>query len=124
MFYALSSWLLGVAAGPDTMINPDKLVAAGFASGGGPDPTTVRIVPWATDPTAQVLHDCYDSDGKLIPFALHRGPKLFKGEVEILHGRRVHRQSAEAAAYELRSKLPVLHLHLVIDRGVKWISPD
>ena len=34
-----------------------------------PDPTTVRIVPWATDPTAQVLHDCYDSDGKLIPFA-------------------------------------------------------
>jgi glutamine synthetase len=34
-----------------------------------PDPTTVRIVPWATDPTAQVLHDCYDSDGQLIPFA-------------------------------------------------------
>src|SRR6478736_3441327 len=34
-----------------------------------PDPTTVRIVPWATDPTAQVLHDCYDPDGNLIPYA-------------------------------------------------------
>ena len=34
-----------------------------------PDPTTVRIVPWATDPTAQVLHDCYDPSGNLIPFA-------------------------------------------------------
>ena len=29
-----------------------------------PDPSTVRIVPWATDPTAQVIHDCYDRDGK------------------------------------------------------------
>ncbi|WP_416460682.1 glutamine synthetase family protein [Rubrivivax gelatinosus] len=34
-----------------------------------PDPSTVRIVPWATDPTAQVIHDCYDRDGKLVPFA-------------------------------------------------------
>ena len=34
-----------------------------------PDPTTVRIVPWATDPTAQVIHDCFDRDGKLVPFA-------------------------------------------------------
>jgi glutamine synthetase len=33
------------------------------------DPTTARIVPWATDPTAQVIHDCYDRDGKLVPFA-------------------------------------------------------
>ena len=33
------------------------------------DPTTVRIVPWAADPTAQVIHDCYDRDGKLAPFA-------------------------------------------------------
>ncbi|WP_290877450.1 glutamine synthetase family protein [Aquabacterium sp.] len=33
------------------------------------DPSTARIVPWATDPTAQVIHDCYDRDGKLIPFA-------------------------------------------------------
>lgn len=34
-----------------------------------PDPSTVRIVPWATDPTAQVIHDCYDRDGNLVTFA-------------------------------------------------------
>lgn len=34
-----------------------------------PDPATVRIVPWATDPTAQVIHDCYDRNGELVPFA-------------------------------------------------------
>lgn len=34
-----------------------------------PDPSTVRIVPWATDPTAQVIHDCYDKNGTMIPFA-------------------------------------------------------
>ena len=34
-----------------------------------PDPTTARIVPWAADPTAQVIHDCYDRDGELIPYA-------------------------------------------------------
>jgi glutamine synthetase len=26
-------------------------------------------VPWATDQTAQVIHDCYDKDGQLVPFA-------------------------------------------------------
>ena len=34
-----------------------------------PDPSTVRIVPWATDPTAQVIHDCFDHHGNLVPFA-------------------------------------------------------
>jgi glutamine synthetase len=34
-----------------------------------PDPTTARIVPWAVDPTAQIIHDCYDRDGVLIPYA-------------------------------------------------------
>jgi glutamine synthetase len=34
-----------------------------------PDPSTVRIVPWATDPTAQVIHDCFDRNGKVIEFA-------------------------------------------------------
>lgn len=34
-----------------------------------PDPSTVRIVPWAIDPTAQVIHDCFDHEGKLIPYA-------------------------------------------------------
>ena len=34
-----------------------------------PDPTTVRLVPWAVDPTAQVIHDCFDRDGHLVPYA-------------------------------------------------------
>ncbi|MGE5864176.1 MAG: glutamine synthetase, partial [Rhizobacter sp.] len=34
-----------------------------------PDPSTVRIVPWATDPTAQVIHDCFDRHGAMIPYA-------------------------------------------------------
>jgi glutamine synthetase len=34
-----------------------------------PDPSTVRIVPWAVDPTAQVIHDCYTKDGQLVPYA-------------------------------------------------------
>ncbi|MEY4906994.1 MAG: hypothetical protein RL260_712 [Pseudomonadota bacterium] len=49
-----------------------------------PDPATVRIVPWATDPTAQVIHDCYDKDGKMVPFAprsvLRRVCDLFDAE--------------------------------------------
>ena len=49
-----------------------------------PDPTTVRIVPWATDPTAQVIHDCYDRDGKLVSYAprsvLRRVCDLFDAE--------------------------------------------
>src|ERR1700750_637032 len=40
-----------------------------------PDPTTVRIVPWATDPTAQVLHDCYDPSGNLVSFAPRSAPR-------------------------------------------------
>ena len=31
-----------------------------------PDPATVRLVPWAVDPTAQVIHDCYDRHGNQI----------------------------------------------------------
>ena len=34
-----------------------------------PDPRTVRIVPWATDSTAQVIHDCYFASGQLVDFA-------------------------------------------------------
>ncbi|MBA3596998.1 MAG: glutamine synthetase [Methylibium sp.] len=49
-----------------------------------PDPSTVRIVPWATDPTAQVIHDCYYKDGTMVPFAprsvLRRVCSLFDAE--------------------------------------------
>ena len=53
-FYALSSWLLSVAAGPDTIVNPDALVAAGFATGDAPDPTTVLFITGA-GPARRVL---------------------------------------------------------------------
>ncbi len=28
-----------------------------------PDPYTIRILPWAREPSAQVIHDCFDMDG-------------------------------------------------------------
>ena len=49
-----------------------------------PDPSSVRIVPWAVDPTAQVIHDCFDHQGNLVPFAprsvLRRVCDLFAAE--------------------------------------------
>ncbi len=33
------------------------------------DPGTITMVPWAVDPTAQVIHDCYFADGHLVDFA-------------------------------------------------------
>ena len=41
-------------------------------------------MPWATDPTAQVIHDCFDHQGNLVPFAprtvLRRVCDLFAAE--------------------------------------------
>ena len=34
-----------------------------------PDPSTVCVVPWASDPTAQVIHDCFFKDGHYVDFA-------------------------------------------------------
>lgn len=31
-----------------------------------PDPSTLRFVPWALEPTAQLIFDCYDSDGNTV----------------------------------------------------------
>ena len=49
-----------------------------------PDPSTVRLVPWAIDPTAQIVHDCFDRDGGLIPYAprsvLKRVIELYRAE--------------------------------------------
>lgn len=46
VFYALSSWLVGIAAGPDNIVNPEALVQGGFTTpdGAAPDPTTVLFV--------------------------------------------------------------------------------
>jgi glutamine synthetase len=34
-----------------------------------PDPDTLRLVPWAADPTGQIIHDCYTREGELHPLA-------------------------------------------------------
>ncbi len=34
-----------------------------------PDVSTARVVPWAIDPTAVVIHDCFSADGKIVNFA-------------------------------------------------------
>lgn len=44
VFYALSSWLLGAAAGFGTIVDPERLVEAGYATAGNPDPTTVLFI--------------------------------------------------------------------------------
>ena len=48
-----------------------------------PDPTTVRLVPWAQDATAQVLHDCFNNDGSLVQFA----PRSVLRRVENLYAK-------------------------------------
>jgi amino acid transporter len=47
IFYAASSWLLSVAAGPDTIVNPEALARAGYTTGDAPDPTTVLFIAGA-----------------------------------------------------------------------------
>lgn len=34
-----------------------------------PDPSTLRIVPWAREPTAQIVHDCFTRDDKPHPLS-------------------------------------------------------
>ncbi|OUD13963.1 glutamine synthetase family protein [Thioflexithrix psekupsensis] len=34
-----------------------------------PDSNTIRVVPWAHEPTAQVIHDCYYRDGEAVDLA-------------------------------------------------------
>ncbi len=34
-----------------------------------PDPGSMRVVPWAREPTAQIIHDCYRQDGELHPLS-------------------------------------------------------
>ncbi|AMC36531.1 glutamine synthetase family protein [Janthinobacterium sp. B9-8] len=47
-----------------------------------PDPNTIRIIPWAKDPVAQVIHDCFHFDGtpvELSPrYVLRRVLKLYE----------------------------------------------
>jgi glutamine synthetase len=34
-----------------------------------PDESTLRLVPWAREPTAQIIHDCFNQRGELHPLA-------------------------------------------------------
>lgn len=49
-----------------------------------PDESTMRMVPWAVDPTGQIIHDCYTREGELHPLAtrslLKRVLKLYEQE--------------------------------------------
>lgn len=33
------------------------------------DPNSIRLVPWAPEPTAQVIHDCFYDDGRVVPMS-------------------------------------------------------
>jgi glutamine synthetase len=49
-----------------------------------PDASTLRVVPWAREPTAQIIHDCYTMDGELHPLStrnvLRKVLKLYEDE--------------------------------------------
>jgi glutamine synthetase len=55
-----------------------------------PDASTVRLVPWAHEPTAQIIHDCQYANGTPVPIAprqvLQRVLKLYeeKGWLPVL----------------------------------------
>ncbi|NCF49507.1 MAG: glutamine synthetase [Bacteroidetes bacterium] len=48
-----------------------------------PDPESCRLVPWYSEPTAQIIHDAYDQNGEIVPFTaravLKRVLTLFDG---------------------------------------------
>ncbi len=33
------------------------------------DPNSIRLVPWSPEPTAQVIHDCFYDDGRVVPMS-------------------------------------------------------
>ena len=49
-----------------------------------PDESTIRLVPWAADPTAQIIHDCFYMDGRAVDMApryvLRRVVELYERE--------------------------------------------
>lgn len=49
-----------------------------------PDVSTMRVVPWAREPTAQIIHDCYTQDGVPHPLStrnvLRKVLKLYEDE--------------------------------------------
>jgi len=49
-----------------------------------PDPATIRLLPWAKEPSAQVIHDCFDKEGNPIEVSprrvLRRVLELYRNE--------------------------------------------
>ncbi|MBV8665744.1 MAG: glutamine synthetase [Burkholderiaceae bacterium] len=70
------------------------------------DPRTITRVPWAVDATAQVIHDCYFSDGSLVDFA----PRSVLRRV--------------LALYEERGWQPIVAPELEFYLTAKNIDPD
>jgi glutamine synthetase len=48
----------------DSAINPSEIDIVLKA-----DASTIRVVPWAAEPTAQVIHDCFYHDGRAVEMA-------------------------------------------------------
>ena len=48
----------------DSVINPSEIDIDLVG-----DPNTIRVVPWTAEPTAQVIHDCFYDDGRVVPLA-------------------------------------------------------
>ncbi|HEY1612227.1 MAG TPA: glutamine synthetase family protein [Rhizomicrobium sp.] len=77
---------------------PDMILA--------PDPTTLRIVPWYKDPTAQVICDCVHQNGEPVTFAPRH---VLKKVVKL---------------YEERSWRPIVAPELEFFLAAKNIDPD
>jgi glutamine synthetase len=48
----------------DSAINPSEIDIELIG-----DPNSIRVVPWAPEPTAQVIHDCFYDDGRVVPMS-------------------------------------------------------
>jgi glutamine synthetase len=69
---------------PDDEVYYDIIDPAEIDMDVQPDPDTVRLVPWAHEPTAQIIHDCFYNDQSPVPMAprnvLKSVLKLFSDE--------------------------------------------
>jgi len=71
-----------------------------------PDPATVRLVPWAEEPTAQVIHDCFNQSGEPVDIS----PRAVLRKI--------------LALYEQRQWLPVVAPELEFFLVKQNVDPD
>ena len=72
-----------------------------------PDASTVCLVPWAVDPTAQVIHDCFKHDGTLVPYA----PRTVLRHVLELYSKKGFRQLWQNNRPKLKDQLKCQLVH-------------